>query len=282
MIPNFQIKTISVNGGKLAYEVSGTGAPIVCLPGMGDLRQEYDRIAPALVEAGFRVIVADLRGHGDSSAKWDRYDVATLASDIKPLLDAEGIKKALLVGCSISGASTAYFAAQHPERVAGLVGISPIRRVPFTGLKGVVMPFVLRVMLMRPWGIAAWGWYYRSLYPCTPPNDLDEYVARLQANLQEPGRFAALKAMAFTGRNPDHLSRIRVPVLDFLGTNDPDYDDPQAEADWLKSLMPQHEAHLLKGLGHYPHREQPESLLPHLLNFARQTLQQSNLPASKN
>lgn len=277
MISNFQLKTISVNGGKLAYEVGGTGMPILCLPGMGDLRQEYDRIAPVLVEAGFRVVVADLRGHGDSSAGWDQYDVAALASDITPLLDAEGIEKALLIGCSISGASTAYFTAQHPERVAGLVGISPIRRVPFTGLKGVVMPLVLQVMLTQPWGISAWGWYYRSLYPCTPPDDLDEYIARLQANLQEPGRFAALKAMAFTGRNPSHLSHIRVPVLDFIGTADPDYDDPQAEADWLKSLMPQHEMCFLTGLGHYPHREQPESLLPHLLNFARQALQKAPL-----
>jgi pimeloyl-ACP methyl ester carboxylesterase len=143
------------------------------------------------------------------------------------------------------------------------------------------MPLVLQVMLMQPWGIAAWGWYYRSLYPCTPPDDLDAYVARLQANLQEPGRFAALKVMAFTGRNPAHLNHIRVPVLDFIGTADPDYDDPQAEADWLKSLMPQDNVQLLQGLGHYPHREQPERLLPHLLNFARQTLQ-FNSPVPKN
>jgi pimeloyl-ACP methyl ester carboxylesterase len=281
MIPNFQLKTILVKGGKLAYEVGGNGAPILCLPGMGDLRQEYDRLAPALVEAGFRVMVADLRGHGDSSSEWEQYDVAALANDIEPLLNAEGIEKALLIGCSISGASTAYFTAQHPERVAGLVGISPIRRVPFTGLKGIVTPLILRVMLTQPWGIAAWGWYYRSLYPCTPPDDLDAYVARLQANLREPGRFAALKAIAFTGRNPVHLSRIRVPVLDFIGTADPDYDDPQAEANWLKSLMPQDEVHLLQGLGHYPHREQPECLLPQLLDFARQTLQ-SNPPALSN
>ncbi|MCP6759954.1 MAG: alpha/beta hydrolase [Fischerella sp. CENA71] len=280
MIANFQFKTTTVNGEQLAYEVGGSGSPIVCFPGMGDLRQEYDRLAPVLVEAGFRVIVADLRGHGDSSVGWDKYDVVALASDIERVLNAEKIEKALLIGCSISGASTAYFAAQHPERVAGLVGLSPIRRVPFTGVKGMVMPLILQVMLMQPWGISAWGWYYRSLYPCTPPNDLAAYVARLEAKLREPGRFHAFKSMAFTGRNPAHLTTIQLPVLDFLGTADPDYDDPQAEADWLKSMMPQDEVRLLEGLGHYPHREQPERLLPHLLDFAHQTLQ-SNSPAAK-
>lgn len=277
MIPNFQFKTTPVNAERLAYEVGGSGAAIVCLPGMGDLRQEYDRLAPSLVEAGFRVIVADLRGHGDASVGWNRYDVAALASDIEPLLNAEKIEKALLIGCSISGASTAYFAAQRPERVAGLVGLSPIRRVPFTGLKGMLMPLILQAMLMPPWGISAWGMYYRSLYPCTPPDDLDAYVARLEAKLREPGRFAAFKAMAFTGRDPAHLSRIHLPVLDFLGTADPDFDDPQAEADWLTSQMPQDEVHLLTGLGHYPHREQPERLLPQLLDFARRTLQSNSL-----
>lgn len=276
MIPNFQFKTIPVNTERLAYEIAGRGAPIVCFPGMGDLRQEYDRLAPQLVEEGFCVIVADLRGHGDSSVGWNQYDVAALASDIEHVLDAEEIEKALLIGCSISGASTAYFAAQHPERVAGLVGLSPIRRVPFTGLKEMVMPLILRAMLMQPWGISAWGWYYRSLYPCNPPDDLDKYVAQLQAKLQEPGRFAAFKALAFTGRNPAHLSTIQLPVIDFIGTRDPDYDDAQAEADWLKSMMPQDEVYLLEGLGHYPHREQPELFLPRLLDFAHQTLHYSS------
>jgi pimeloyl-ACP methyl ester carboxylesterase len=277
MIPNFQLKTISVNSETLAYEIAGSGATILCLPGMGDLRQEYDRLAPALVAAGFRVMVADLRGHGDTSVGWHQYDVPALASDIERLLDAENIEKALLIGCSISGASTAYFTAHHPERVAGLVGLSPIRRVPFSGLKGVLMSLILHGMLAKPWGVSAWGIYYRSLYPSVPPDDLDAYVERLKANLREPGRFAAVKAMAFAGREPDCLSTIRLPVLDFISTADPDYDNPQAEAEWLQSMMPQDEVHLLVGLGHYPHREQPDLILPRLLDFADRTLRSHSL-----
>jgi pimeloyl-ACP methyl ester carboxylesterase len=272
MMPNFRLKTVCVQNKTLTYEIAGSGASILCLPGMGDLRQEYDRLAPALVRAGFRVMVADLRGHGDTSVGWQQYDVPALASDIGVLLNAENIDKALLIGCSISGASTAYFASQHPERVAGLVGLGPIRRVPFTGIKGVLMPFILRAMLAKPWGISAWGTYYRSLYPSLPPDDLNAYITQLKNNLREPGRFAALQLMMQAGRDPAHLSTIHLPVLDFIGTSDPDFADPQAEVDWLKSLLPQAEVHLLSGLGHYPHREQPERILPHLLKFAAQTL----------
>jgi pimeloyl-ACP methyl ester carboxylesterase len=272
MIPNFELKTIRVNREKLVYEVAGDGALILCLPGMGDLRQEYDRLAPQLVKAGFRVMVADLRGQGDTSVGWQQYDVPALASDIEWLLNTEKVEKAVLVGCSISGASTAYFAAQHPDRVAGLVGFCPIRRVPFTGLKKAAMPWILRAMLAEPWGVSAWGMYYRSLYPSFPPDDLDAYIAALKANFREAGRFAALKSMMLAGRDPTHLQTIRLPILDFIGTADPDYDDPQAEANWLQSLMPQADVRLLADLGHYPHREQPDRVLSHLLHFARQNL----------
>ena len=272
MLPNFQPKTITVDGGTLAYEVAGTGPLILCLPGLGDVRQEYDRLAPKLAEAGFRVMVADLRGHGGSSVGWSRYDVPALASDIGPLLNAEGAKLALLVGCSISGASTANFAAYHKERVAGLVGLGPIRREPFTGMKAKLMPLVLHAMFADPWGVWAWGHYYRTLYPSAPPDDLNQYIATLKANLLEPGRFAAMKDLMFSGREPSHLRAIRVPVLDFIGTADPDFDNPQAEAAWSKAMMPQAEVHLVEGLGHYIHREHAEMILPRVINFAKQTL----------
>ncbi len=43
-----------------------SGPLVVAVPGMGDLRSTYDDVVPALVDAGYRVVVADLRGHGDS------------------------------------------------------------------------------------------------------------------------------------------------------------------------------------------------------------------------
>lgn len=139
------------------------------------------------------------------------------------------------------------------------------------------MPLILRGLLAGFWGASVWGMYYRSLYPGYPPEDLDAYVATLKANLCEPGHLAAFKAMMFAGRDPAHLKTIRLPVLDFIGTADPDYADPQAEVLWLKSMLPQAEVHLLPGLGHYPHREQPECIVPHLLEFTSKALQSAEL-----
>ncbi len=272
MVSNFQSKTVTANGGTLAYEIAGTGPLILCLPGVGDLRQVYRPLALNLVEAGYRVMLADLRGHGESSAGWSRYDVPALASDIAPLLDAEVTEKALLIGNSISGASILLFAAHHPERVAGLVGLAPIRRDPFAGVKGKLMRSLLQLLVENPWGIWIWSQYYRTLYPTLSPHTLDNHVRALQTNLREPGRFASTKALLFAGRELSHFSSVRSPILDFIGTADPDFDDPAAEAAWIKSQTPQAEVHLLDGIGHYPQRECSQLILPQILAFVDQTM----------
>src|SRR4051812_3437864 len=59
---------LEVKDGQLAYEDQGEGPLVVCVPGIGDVRGQYRYLAPALVEAGHRVVTMDLRGLGDSSA----------------------------------------------------------------------------------------------------------------------------------------------------------------------------------------------------------------------
>ncbi|GAA0922480.1 hypothetical protein GCM10009557_91750 [Virgisporangium ochraceum] len=61
------VSYLSVDGQRVAYEVTGDGPLVVCVPGMGDVRQVFRNTAPALAAAGYRVAVMDLRGHGDKS-----------------------------------------------------------------------------------------------------------------------------------------------------------------------------------------------------------------------
>ena len=58
--------------GTIAYDDSqGDGQLVIMLPGMGALRSEYRFLAPAVIEAGYRVVTADLRGQGESSTQYD-------------------------------------------------------------------------------------------------------------------------------------------------------------------------------------------------------------------
>ena len=58
---------LDLDGGRIAYDVTGSGPLVVLSHGIGDRRQVYRFLAPKLAQAGYRVATADLRGHGESS-----------------------------------------------------------------------------------------------------------------------------------------------------------------------------------------------------------------------
>jgi pimeloyl-ACP methyl ester carboxylesterase len=92
--------------GRVAYDVQGEGPLVVCLPGMGDLRQIYRFLAPSLVEAGFRVATMDLRGHGDSDDGFSSYDNVAAGLDVLALIEHLG-GPALIVSNSLTGGASA-------------------------------------------------------------------------------------------------------------------------------------------------------------------------------
>src|SRR5687768_16550898 len=78
----------------------------------------------ALARAGHRVIAYDARGHGESDPA-QPYDYPTLAADLLGVLDERGVERALLDGASMGWHTALRFALVHPDRVAGLVVITP-------------------------------------------------------------------------------------------------------------------------------------------------------------
>ena len=65
------ISYLHVPDGRIAFSQRGSGPLVVCSPAMGDVREAYDPLARNLVDAGFRVAAADLRGHGQSDAAFE-------------------------------------------------------------------------------------------------------------------------------------------------------------------------------------------------------------------
>jgi pimeloyl-ACP methyl ester carboxylesterase len=175
---------LKLPGGQIAYDDSGSSGPLViCVPGLGDMRQQYRFLAPKLVAAGFRVVTMDLPGHGESSIDWPAYSPALVGADIVAMVRHLGASKAFIVGNSMAGGSAVWAAAEIPDRIAGIVLIDPFTRVVPTS--SFLLAF-LKVAMMRPWGPSFWSMYYGSLYKTAPPADLDSYRAALVANLRSP------------------------------------------------------------------------------------------------
>ena len=102
----------------------GDGPAVVLLHGLTATRRYVVMGSNALERGGHRVIAYDARGHGESDPA-QPYDYAALAADLLGVLDEHGIERAVLAGASMGAHTALRFALEHPERVGGLVVITP-------------------------------------------------------------------------------------------------------------------------------------------------------------
>jgi 3-oxoadipate enol-lactonase len=119
---------VHADGVALAGEESGEGAgvPVVLLHGLTATRRYVLMGSRALERAGNRVISYDARGHGRSAPASDRdYGYPRLALDLRAVLDARGVERAVLAGVSMGAHTAVRLALQAPERVAALALVTP-------------------------------------------------------------------------------------------------------------------------------------------------------------
>jgi pimeloyl-ACP methyl ester carboxylesterase len=114
-------------GVRLAAEEAGEGPAVVLLHGLTATRRYVVMGSRALERGGHRVIAYDARGHGASDPAPDpeAYGYADLAADLLAVLDDRGLEQAVLAGASMGAHTLLAFALAYPERVAGLVVITP-------------------------------------------------------------------------------------------------------------------------------------------------------------
>jgi len=121
-------RTVSTNGVKLHVLEAGpkNGLPVVLCHGFPELAYSWRHQLPALGNAGYHVIAPDQRGYGQSTQpeNIEDYDILHLTGDLVGLLDALDIDKAVFVGHDWGSMVVWQMALLHPERVAGVVGMS--------------------------------------------------------------------------------------------------------------------------------------------------------------
>jgi len=111
------------NGVAIHLEQLGeAGPPVVMLHGLfvGSMASWYFTAAPALAKT-HRVLLYDLRGHGQSERPATGYDVATMAKDLEAIADAFSDRPIMLVGHSYGAVVALSYALTHPSRVSTLV-----------------------------------------------------------------------------------------------------------------------------------------------------------------
>jgi pimeloyl-ACP methyl ester carboxylesterase len=234
---------------------------------MGDLRGTWRELVGPLADAGFRVAVLDLRGHGDSDATFTEHGDPATASDISALIDELG-GPALVIGNSMAGSAAVIAASERPDAVAGLVLVSPFLR---GGPAGAGMRLLYRTLFARPWGAAMWALYYRTgLNKGAHAPWLREHADSIRASLREPGRLRALRELALALDHDvvtPHAASVAAPSLIVVGALDPDYRDPAAELAWMGEQL-HAETILVENAAHYAQHQRPDVVVPAVLRFA--------------
>ncbi|MBU6535312.1 alpha/beta fold hydrolase [Streptomyces mayonensis] len=268
---------LAVDGGTIAYEVTGSGPLIVLAHGMGDSRAAYRAVVPHLVAAGHRVASVDLRGCGESSVDWPAWTRTDIAGDLLAVIRHLG-GPAVLVGHSVSGGAATVAAAQDPSLVTSVVELAPFTRKQSVRL-GDLRVKRFRQGMLRLLGAGLFGsrrlWrsYLEVAYPGARPTDWTQRLARIGSLLGEPGRMKAMQAMGRSAPTDAgaRLGSVRCPVLVVMGTLDPDWADPHAEGSAVVDALPSGLGRLemIDGAGHYPHDQFPDEVASLVLAFLR-------------
>jgi pimeloyl-ACP methyl ester carboxylesterase len=272
---------LKVDGGQIAYDVTGEGSLIVLAHGMGDGRKAYRYLVPLLVEAGYRVAAMDTRGHGESSVGWASYTRTDVAADIVALIRHLG-GPAVVVGHSFSGGAATIAAATHPELVSSIVWVGPFTRMQKIDLGGLLRIRRHRKGLLRLMGAALfrsvglWKSYLDVAYPGVRPADYAEYVAALETDLRRPGRMAVVGKMgqASPADADAELARVKCPAMVVMGADEPDWADPEGEAEGIVARLTPGLGRvvMIEGAGHYPHAQYPAEVASAMLAFLAETV----------
>lgn len=261
-----ETRFLAIDGNQLAYDDTGGEGPLVlAIPGMGDLRSEYRELRPALRQAGYRVVTMDVRGFGETSARWPDYSAHAVGGDALALMDHLDVGSAVILGNSFAAGAALWAAHEAPTRVSGVVLLGPIVRDQKVSA---FVKLALDIGFAGPWRVSFWATYWDSLFTSRKPSDQKLVKAALKRNLREPGRMAALRLMVNQSKADTActLPRSTVRTLVVMGSRDPDFPDAAAEANWLGETL-KADTLIVEGAGHYPHAEMPDQVAPKVISF---------------
>jgi pimeloyl-ACP methyl ester carboxylesterase len=242
----------------VAMQGPATGPAVILLHGLSDSWFSFSRVLP-LFPPELRLVAPDLRGHGDSERPLLGFRMIDLAGDVVGLMDALDIPKAVLVGHSMGSfvARKAYDLA--PGRVSRLVlvGAGPSARTEiFTELQSAVDA------LSDPVDADFVRDFQASCVAAPVP---EPFMAAVIANSRRmPARIWKAAVQGLIDAEP-RLTRRDVRTLVLGGREDAIFS--RTEQMVLARQFPRGELHLIDGVGHTLHWEQPSTFVSALIRF---------------
>jgi len=263
-------KYLEINGLRLRYLEWGRpeALPIVCVHGYTSSAEAFNAVARRLEDRA-HLVAMDVRGHGESAWSPDgAYQYADQAGDLTALVDRLGIERFVLIGTSMGGIIAMAYAAQHAQRLRGLIlnDIGPDVEAGSTRITGMVGS--------RPADFASLDEameYRRQSSPITAARPLEdqEETARGVLRQRPDGRWAWKMDPAYIEQRVKRGAPARPslwPTLETLpcptqvvwGTDSDVLSEAQAKR--MTAALPKGELVSVLGVGHAPTLVEPPVL----------------------
>jgi pimeloyl-ACP methyl ester carboxylesterase len=247
--------TINRNGVTIFYEAHGAGPTILLSHGYSATAAMWNPQVKDL-SRDFRIVVWDMRGHGDSDSPDDAtlYSEAATVADMAAILDVVGARSAVIGGLSLGGYMSLAFELVHPARTSALMvfDTGPGYRSD-NGRDGWNRTARARADQFERDGLNALG----------TGNEV-----RVSQHRSAKGLAHAARGMLaqVDGRVINHLPDIRVPTLVLVGENDTPF---IAATDYMAGKIPGAKKVVLKDAGHASNIDQPNAFNDAVRTFIR-------------
>jgi 3-oxoadipate enol-lactonase len=218
------------------------------------------------LSSSFRVIAPDLRGHGGTTVTSDPSTMEEMAEDVVALLDDLNVSRAVVCGLSMGGYVALALYRAHPSRVRALVLADTRPQADTEETRRTREENARRALAegMEPIADAI----LPRLFSTRTRESALEVVARVREmmlGVNAEGAAAALRGMALRRDQTDMLSKIDVPALVIVGSEDTV--TPPSDAEAMRERIEGSRLVVIEGAGHVSNLERPEEFDRALVEF---------------
>ena len=255
----------AIGGIEIAFDDEGTGSPVVLLHGYPFNRTMW-RDQFEELKRHHRVIVPDLRGHGETTVTPGVATMEDMARDVAALLESLQVRRPVLGGLSMGGYVALAFCRLFPVKARALV-LSDTRAQGDTEEAKQNREVQAEKALREGMEGIAEGLLPKLLTPETVSQrpDIVKRVRDMIVATNPEGAAAALRGMAQRPDRTSFLSNIIAPTLIVVGSDDAL--TPVADSEVMRREIGGSRLRIIEGAGHVSNIEKPEEFNRALVEF---------------
>lgn len=247
-----RVRRLQIGDGEVVVAEHGTGTPCLLVHGFPLDRRMWRGQIGAF--PNLRLILPDLRGHGESEPTPPPYTLVDLAEDLRQILDHLAIEQVILGGLSMGGYIAFAFAGRYPERLRALLLLDTHPKADPPEIRRARAETAARA---RKEGVAALTDEQTERFVKGHHVDPDKValIRQMIAATSVEGMVGSATAMAARPDSTPILSAITCPTLIVVGTED--QITPPAMAREMQAAIPGSELVEIPGAGHLSPLEAP-------------------------